>query len=93
MTVLDGLAFLLFIYILVLFARAVLTFTIGMARDWKPKGVGLVFVECVFALTDPPIKALRKIFRPVQLGTVRFDLAFFILMMSCLVLFNFLSWA
>lgn len=73
------LQFVLFIFMLLLLARVVLSLVIALSHDWHPSGVGLVVTETVFTLTDPPLKALRRLIPPLTLGQIRLDLAFLVL--------------
>jgi YggT family protein len=77
--VIAAIRFVLFIFLLLLIARVVLSLVIALAHDWRPKGAGLVVTEGVFTLTDPPIKFLRRIIPPLTLGQIRLDLAFLVL--------------
>jgi YggT family protein len=36
----------------------------------------LVVAEVVYSITDPPLRALRKVLRPVRIGNMMLDLAF-----------------
>lgn len=81
--VIDALRFVLWLYILVIFARIVLSYVMVLSRDWKPKGAVLVLTETVFTVTDPPIKALRKVVPKIQLGNVQLDLSVMILVFAC----------
>lgn len=76
---------------LMLLARVVLSLVMSFARDWRPKGAALVATESVFAVTDPPIKALRRIIPPLALGQVRLDLAFLVLFFGVSLLWQFLA--
>lgn len=78
------------LYTLVLFARIILSYVMTMSRDWKPRGAGLVAAELVFTLTDPPVKALRKLVPPLPLGRVRLDLSVTITIVVCWILQTFL---
>lgn len=75
---LDALELAIFVFMLALFARVALGLVMMLARDWRPAGVALVAVEAVFTVTDPPIKAVRKLVPPLTLGQVQLDLAFLI---------------
>jgi YggT family protein len=75
-----------FVYFLVLLIRMVLDWVQLFARQWRPKGPMLVVAEVVYSATDPPLKALRKVIRPVGFGQVRFDLAFLVLALGCVLL-------
>ena len=71
--------FVLFLFTLFLFGRIVLGLVMGYARDWRPTGIMLVLTEAVFTVTDPPIRAIRRVVPPLTLGQVRIDLAVLIL--------------
>ncbi|WP_392466705.1 YggT family protein [Arsenicicoccus cauae] len=77
---------LLWLYWLVLMARLVLSYVVMLARDWRPRGVVLVLVEGVYTLTDPPLRALRKVIPPLRLGGMALDLAFMVLFLIVIVL-------
>jgi YggT family protein len=63
-------------YLIVLFARMVLSWVPVLVRDWQPRGPVLVAAEIVYSVTDPPLRALRKVLKPVRLGNLMLDLAF-----------------
>ena len=75
-TILSGL---ISLYLYVLGARAVLSIVPLFAPDWRPKGVVLVLAEAVYTVTDPPLRALGRVVKPVRLGTVSLDLGFILL--------------
>lgn len=80
--VFDLLAFVLGIYLIVLIGRVVFDWVQVFARDWRPRGVMLVLAETIYTLTDPPLRALRKVIPPLTLGQVRLDLAFIVLFLA-----------
>ena len=75
-----GLVLQLFFYALI--CRLVVDWIRVLAREWRPRGVVLVFVEAVYTVTDPPLKWLRRIIPPLSLGAVRLDLAFLVLILA-----------
>ena len=77
---------LVFLFILTLFARVVLDLVRTIARDWRPKGFGLILSELIYAVTDPPLLLLRRVIPPLSLGRVRLDLAFMVLLILCYIL-------
>ena len=85
------LATILYLYFIVLLARLVFDWIQVFAREWRPKGPVLVVAESVYTLTDPPLKALRKVIPPLRLGQVRLDLAFLVLMLSVSLLLGVIS--
>ena len=58
------------------------------ARSWSPRGVLLVFLEVVYSVTDPPIKALRRVIPPLRLGNFSLDLSFLIVFIGAYVLLS-----
>lgn len=76
----------LWLYLLVLIGRLVLDIVQMLARDWQPRGVVLVIAEIIYTLTDPPLRALRRIIPPLRLGQISFDLAFIVLFIGLQVL-------
>ncbi|NTW39486.1 MAG: YggT family protein [Cellulomonadaceae bacterium] len=73
-----------------MFVRLVLDWVQVFARDWRPKGVALVIAEVTYTVTDPPLRAVRRVIPPLTLGTVRLDLAFLIVMLACSILLSVL---
>jgi YggT family protein len=64
------------IFLMVLFARMILSWVPVLVRDWQPRGPVLVAAEIVYSITDPPLRLLRKVLRPVRVGNMMLDLAF-----------------
>ena len=83
------LATVLLLFWLVLIARLVFDLVQLFARSWRPSGFVLVIAEGVFSITDPPLRALRRIIPPLKFGNVQFDLAFLILLIGGQLLMNF----
>jgi len=52
-----------------------------LARSWRPSGIVLVLAEAIYTVTDPPLRALRKVIPSPNLGGVRLDLSFLVLML------------
>ncbi len=79
-----------FLFFILLFVRLVLDWVQVFVRDWRPRGVMLVVAEVTYTITDPPLKAVRKVIPPLTLGAVRLDLAFLVVMLTCSLLLSFL---
>ena len=56
------------------------------ARSWSPRGVLLVLLEVVYSITDPPIKALRRVIPPLRIGSIALDLSFLIVLVAAYIL-------
>ncbi len=75
---------LLFLY--VLFGRIVMGMVMSFGRRWRPGRGAAAALEVVWSVTDPPLKALRRVIPPLRLGTVSFDLASLVLLVIVLLL-------
>ena len=75
-------------FIVLLFVRLIVDWIQMFARSWTPRGPVLVILEGVYTVTDPPVKALRKIIPPLRLGGVAIDLSFVALMLICYILLS-----
>jgi YggT family protein len=66
----------LWIFLLILFARMILSWVPVLVRDWEPRGPMLVVAEIIYSITDPPLRLLRRVLKPVRVGSMMLDLAF-----------------
>ena len=85
------LAFLVTLYIVLLLGRLVLDWVQLLSREWRPTGFVLVLAELVYSATDPPLRALRRVIKPVRIGQVQLDLAFLVLFVGLGILRSVLS--
>ena len=69
-----------------LLARIVVEMIASFSRSWAPRGFFAVILELLFTITDPPVKALRKVIKPVRLGQVSLDLSVLVLFIILMVL-------
>lgn len=76
--------FLVRIYTWILIARILIEMIQSFSRQFNPPRWFMVVAEPLFIVTDPPVKALRKLIPPLQLGGVALDV-------SVIVLFLILS--
>ncbi len=74
------------IYVIILIARIVIDYVFIFAREWRPKGIVLLIVEAIFTVTDPPLRALRRVIPPLRIGGISLDLAFLVLFILVQVL-------
>ena len=74
------------VFLIVLFARLILDYVRMFARNWRPKGVVLAFAEFVFAITDPPLKFVRRFVPPLRIGAVNLDLSFIVVFFAAKIL-------
>ncbi|MGY2080965.1 YggT family protein [Modestobacter sp. SYSU DS0657] len=76
----------LLVFLILLFARFVVDWVMVLARSWRPQGAVAAGLEIVYAATDPPLKAVRKVIPPLNLGSIRLDLGFMVLLIAVIVL-------
>ncbi|SEA73306.1 YggT family protein [Leifsonia sp. 21MFCrub1.1] len=76
-------AFLL--YFFVLWARFVLDLVRVFARQWRPRGFGLVLAESTYVVTDPPIRFFRRIIPRVSMGPVAIDFGWSLTMLVVII--------
>jgi len=75
--ILEGL---LFCFIALLWIRFVAEWVQVFARAWRPSGTVLVLLEAVFSVTDPPIKAVRRVLPPLRVGGAALDLSWLVVL-------------
>ena len=94
MTVVLELAyFVLLVFFILLIARLVFDYVMMFARSWRPSGVAAVGLEVVYSVTDPPLKALRRVIPPLRLGNFSIDLGFMVLLFAVYLLMTFVGQA
>ncbi|MEP6480755.1 MAG: YggT family protein [Rhodoglobus sp.] len=76
------------IFFVLMWIRFVLDLAITFARQWRPRGFGLVMAEAVYAVTDPPIKFVRRVIPPLRIGGAALDFAWSIVMLACVILIS-----
>lgn len=53
---------------------------------FRPRGIVLIVAETSYTITDPPLKAVRRVIPPLRLGSVSLDLAWTIVLIVLLIL-------
>ena len=86
--VLEVIHGILWAFIAFMWVRFVVDWVQVFARSWSPRGILLVVLEAVYSVTDPPIKALRRVIPPLRLGSIAIDLSFLIVMIVAYVLLS-----
>ncbi|WP_158864664.1 YggT family protein [Leifsonia sp. AG29] len=77
--------YLLLIYFFVLWARFVLDLVRVFARQWRPRGFGLVLAESTYVVTDPPIRFFRRIIPRLSMGPVAIDFGWSLTMLAVII--------
>lgn len=61
-------------FFLALVARLFIDLALSVNRSWRPAGLLLPVVEVVMTITDPALKAVRKVIPTIRLGAIQLDL-------------------
>jgi YggT family protein len=68
--------YLLYAFLGLMLVRLIVDWTMMFARSWRPKGLVAAILEVAYTVTDPPLRALRRVIPPLRLGSIALDLAF-----------------
>ena len=80
---------LLYFFLITLLARFVLSAVLQYGRRWQPWRAAAAGLEVVWSVTDPPLKALRRVIPPLRIGNLSIDLASLVLLVILFVLMTF----
>jgi YggT family protein len=81
----------LLLFFLLMWGRFVLDLAQSFSRGWRPRGPVLVLAEVAYTVTDPPIKAIRRVLPPVRLGSVALDFGWSVIMLAVVILMGVAS--
>lgn len=86
--ILTGIVLLILIqiYTLLLIARIVTEMIQAFSRQFQPPRWFIFIAEPIFMVTDPPVKALRKVIPPLQMNNVSLDLSVIVLFVIMMIL-------
>ena len=71
--------FALLVFLLFLIFRLIMEYVFLLARSFRPTGAVAILLELAYSVTDPPLKALRRVLPPLRIGSVSIDLGFLVL--------------
>ena len=74
------------VFILFMWVRLILDWARALQPRWRPKGALLVIAELCFSVTDPPLKLVRRVVKPIRIGGAQLDFAWSIVLILGLVL-------
>ena len=67
------------VFLFALLGRLILDYVRIFARNWRPSGISLYFVEAVYSITEKPMSFVRRFIPPLRIGAVSLDLSFIVL--------------
>ncbi len=79
------------LYFYALLGRFVLDLILSLNRQFRPRGFFLVLAEVIMTVTDPALRLLRKVIRPIRLGGLMLDFSITIAMILVSILSGFVS--
>ncbi len=71
--------FALLVFLILLVFRLIMEYVFMFARSYRPSGLVAVALEICYSVTDPPLKALRRVIPPLRVARVSLDLSFIVL--------------
>lgn len=86
MPVAATLSFLLLVFLLLLIFRLIMEYVFLFARNFRPAGPVAMALEITYSVTDPPLRALRRVLPPLRLGGISIDLGFLVLILVVQIL-------
>ena len=75
----NAIYFALLVFLLFLVFRLIMEYVFLLARSFRPSGIVAVLLELAYSVTDPPLKALRRVLPPLRIGQFSLDLGFLVL--------------
>jgi YggT family protein len=87
----DVIVGLLWLFWLCLLGRVVVEILQQFARDYRPHGFVLLLFEVLYTVTDPPVRAIRRVIPPLRIGGVAIDMAIFLLFIVIWLLIGIVS--
>lgn len=73
------------LFIFVMWVRFAFDLISNFNRGWRPAGAALVVAELAYAITDPPVKLVRRIVPPLRFGDIGLDLSWTIVMLLAII--------
>ena len=75
----------------VLILRVIFSWIQLFSPDWTPKGFLLVIAEGTYSLTDPVLKPMRKLIKPLRIGNTHIDIAIIVLFLLVTLCFKLIG--
>ena len=70
---------LLQLFLLCLFLRLILDYARMAKPDWRASGIILIAADFIYAITDKPLRFVRRFVKPLRLGGISIDLSMLII--------------
>ncbi len=76
------------IFILMMWIRLIVDFVRSARPGWRPSPLFLVVFSVIYAVTDPPVKLVSRVIKPVRFGSVSIDFAWTIVLIVAIIVSN-----
>lgn len=83
--------YLLYAFIGLMLVRLIFDYVMMFARSYRPGRFLASLLEIAYSITDPPLKALRRVLPPLRLGRVALDLGFIVVFIVAYALISVLT--
>jgi YggT family protein len=80
----------LWAFIGLMFARLIIDYVMYFARSFRPTGIVAAVLELAYTVTDPPLRALRRVLPPLRLGGMAIDLSYIVVFIAAYALLQVL---
>jgi YggT family protein len=76
------------VYLWLFIARFFIDLVRSVNPNFRPRGLVLVLLEITMTLTDPPLKLVRKVIKPVRVGSIALDFGWTVVILAISILQN-----
>ncbi|WP_445342961.1 YggT family protein [Bifidobacterium sp. ESL0819] len=73
-------------YLLILFVRMILDWVLVLSQRWYPRGFMASLIHVIYALTEPPLRWLRRYIPPLPMGRIQLDVSFMVLYAALIII-------
>ena len=73
-------------YLLILFVRMILDWILVLSPRWYPRGFVASLIRVIYALTEPPLRWLRRYIPPLPMGRIQLDVSFMVLYAALIII-------
>lgn len=87
----QTLFFVLLVFLILLVVRLVMDWVFMLARGFQPNRAVAIVLEVAYSITDPPIKAVRRVLPPLRIGSISLDLGFMVVFFVTYILLSVVS--
>jgi YggT family protein len=74
----------LYVFVFAMWGRLILDFVQAFIRSWRPRGPLLIIVSFVYAVTDRPLRFVRRFIKPISFGAIALDFGWTVVMLAAI---------